>query len=694
MPYISVSDFKFGMDRRRPQIAGLPGTLWTLKNAVITRGGDVERCRKWVDEYSLPAGTSGLAGLRGVPYVFGKAASVAGMPPAISYQQLNYGGAATLSKIHDAKAFNGKLYVISEWSDGNIRHFYDGTEITTEWTTLADAAFSYSTVAAALAKKINARDDVTAQAVGPVITLTANTAGTAFSLSTSTSDVDTDGSVPTAATATLQANVAAVAEVRATGSVTITGGTSSPGVNRVVQITIDGHDLLSAPVNWISSNSATATAVTNAINYRAEAGYTASAAGAVITITAPPGSGATVNGQAFTVNVGGDVTAGSAALSGGVTAVAAVAQISKVTISGTTPDSTDLWTITVGGTDYAITGRGSAMPLFAYVSKRRVWAPIGSTLRYCKFGDATVWSTTAGTPPTDPGFIELSSDSEGSDDLTSLADYNSNAAIFSETNIRIYAFNTDAELIEIVQPVGNTGAIAPAASVPFGSTDVFYLDVSGLRSLRSRQGYDAAFATDVGSPIDTYIHELVATFGRSVAAAAKGVIEPLDGRYMLAIGNRLVVLSYFPGASIAAWSEIHLAFTPEQMVRVGRRVMARAGDTIYVYGGLDGTTYPDAGEYEVDAFTPFLSASDPANRKGARAFDMAGEGDWQVDLYVDPNDTTKSVEIGVVNKITYPNDSIRLPGKISHGAVRFRSTSAGRCTLSSFALHFEKGETA
>lgn len=801
MPYIDVRDFKYGMDRRRPRIAGLPGTLWTLKNAVITRGGDIERVKKWVEEYTLPTGTSGLAGLKGLPYVFGKGTVPGGMPADISYLELTYGGAATLSKIHDAKPFDGKMYVVSEWSDGHIRHFYDGAEITTEWSTVADAQFSYSTVAKALARKINARSDVRAQAVENKVKITAEVAGTAFTLSTSTTDssneeqatgtititggtsnpgvnkvtqITLDGnnlmtsavnwatshsatatavaaeitstatngytatavgavitvlapvgvgdsingedfsvtvggdvtttktamaggqdelSVPTASTSTLQANVAAVTEVRATGTVTVTGGSSNPGVNRIAQITVDGNDLLPSPVDWITSNTVTAAAIAAAITSHAEEGYTATSLGAVVTVLAPPGVGATVNTETFTIDNDGDVTTSSVAMSGGVTAVTAVKQISQITISGGYADPTDTWSATVGGTAYAITGRGSAMPLFVHVTKRRVWAPLGSQLRYCKFGDATVWSTTAGSASTDPGFIEMSSDSEGSDDITSLADYNNNTAIFSQTNIRIYALDPDAEAISIVQPVGNTGALAPFASLPFGSTDVFYRDVSGFRSLRSRQGYDAAFASDVGSAIDIYVQELDAEFGEAVVADTRAVIEPRDGRYFAAVGDTMIVLSFFPGASIAAWSEIELEFEPEQLVRIGERIYARDGNKIYVYGGLDGDTWPDAGEYEVDAQMPFVSAQDPAGKKNLMGMDMAGEGDWLVKAYIDPNDETKYVTVGTVNKITYPGEDIALPGHTSHVALRFQSVSEGKCTLSSFALHYLKGET-
>ena len=53
---IFLSDFKYGMDRRRTRVAGTPGTLWNAQNVVITRGGDIERAKRFVPTYTLPAG--------------------------------------------------------------------------------------------------------------------------------------------------------------------------------------------------------------------------------------------------------------------------------------------------------------------------------------------------------------------------------------------------------------------------------------------------------------------------------------------------------------------------------------------------------------------------------------------------------------------------------------------------------------
>lgn len=110
--------------------------------------------------------------------------------------------------------------------------------------------------------------------------------------------------------------------VSATATFTITGGTAAGG-NQVTQITVNGQNTMSAPVLWVTSNAATATAVAAGINTN---GYTASAVGAVVTITAPSSLGATVNTLLPVVTVGGDVTVGSiTAFTGGVTGVTGVA---------------------------------------------------------------------------------------------------------------------------------------------------------------------------------------------------------------------------------------------------------------------------------------------------------------------------------------------------------------------------------
>lgn len=120
-----------------------------------------------------------------------------------------------------------------------------------------------------------------------------------------------------------------VSEVKASATVTITGGTSSAGVNKVTQISVNGVNLLSGAVDWVTSHAATAAAVAaNATAHTSSPEYSVSAVGANIVIIALAGTGSTTNGFDVVVTVGGDVTtSGNTELTGGVDAETATTAI-------------------------------------------------------------------------------------------------------------------------------------------------------------------------------------------------------------------------------------------------------------------------------------------------------------------------------------------------------------------------------
>lgn len=110
---------------------------------------------------------------------------------------------------------------------------------------------------------------------------------------------------------------ARTAEVLATGTVTLTGGASG-SVNTV---TVNSIDILGGAVPFNGTLSQTASDVAAQINRnKSSPNYTASAVGAVVTITALPGTGASVNTFAVSSTLT-TITASYANLSGGVTAV-------------------------------------------------------------------------------------------------------------------------------------------------------------------------------------------------------------------------------------------------------------------------------------------------------------------------------------------------------------------------------------
>ncbi len=107
----------------------------------------------------------------------------------------------------------------------------------------------------------------------------------------------------------------------ATGTVTVTAGTSSPGTNKVTAINVNSIDVLGASIDWTTSDANTATLLAAQINtFASTPEYTAAASGAVVTITAKITAGTTPNTFVVAATVAGDVTTTDVAMAGGVVA--------------------------------------------------------------------------------------------------------------------------------------------------------------------------------------------------------------------------------------------------------------------------------------------------------------------------------------------------------------------------------------
>ncbi len=107
----------------------------------------------------------------------------------------------------------------------------------------------------------------------------------------------------------------------ATGTVTVTGGTSDPGVDEITSITVNSVEVLTTAVDHTGDNTTTATAIAAQINTTVSSPeYTATSSGAVVTISSSVTAGAGANTFAVASTVGGTVTVTDVALAGGVDA--------------------------------------------------------------------------------------------------------------------------------------------------------------------------------------------------------------------------------------------------------------------------------------------------------------------------------------------------------------------------------------
>lgn len=693
MPYIQIQDVRQGMDRKRKQrLLGEPGSAWTIKNAHITRGGDIDRRKKFVQQTgAFPDTTKGLFAIGETLYTLGyDSGQVANVPAGVTHILTQHPTPSTaISKVKDAEGFDGTLYSIVEFDDGNIYHYYGANRVT-DWDTIATSIGSNNAIAAALADAIDNSAAVGATAATNVVTITSSTAGTPFTIS---KDTVNNGSNPDQdiTLAETQANVVAVSEVLATGTITITGGTSNPGVNEMTSITVDGVDILGSAVDWTTSNSTTAANIASQINtYNSSPEYTASADGPVITISAATGSGAGPNGFLIVTNEGGDVTSThDASMAGGVTAVTAVAQVYTATISGTF-EAADQFTITINSTeDYTITGLSSGTGTSIFTYKSKLYSTAASNLYYSALNAPTQWISGL-----DYGFINMASQSAGQQTLITAEEYQGLMAVFAENNIAIWSISESADANVFLQNLRETGTFAHESVTPYGNNDVFYLHNSGIRSIKARDSSNSAYVSDVGTNIDAHVIEFLDTLTEDEKEAAVGIVEPIDGRFWMAIKDRIYVLSYFPKAKIAAWTYYELDFTVQDMAKINDKIYIRGTqngtDYLYLYGGENNDTYPDEGEDIVEIELPYFDAENPAGFKELQGFDIIAINVWEVVALPDPNNEDRKIPLGITDETSYEKPRYGVDAVTPMFALNLTCSAAGAATFSALAMHYSK----
>ena len=169
------------------------------------------------------------------------------------------------------------------------------------------------------------------------------------------------------------------------------------------------------------------------------------------------------------------------------------------------------------------------------------------------------------------GIIVVSTDSAGAQVLTGVAGYQEFAAVFAESAVVIYALGTDPANFERIQEVESTGTLAGRAVRSYGANDLFYLDQTGVRSLQARDSSNSAFVSDAGTAFDPFVQQVVAAASEREVQDAVSVIEPTTGAYWLAVGDKVLVLTNYPGTGIRGWTYYDLDFAVTAAIRSRRR---------------------------------------------------------------------------------------------------------------------------
>jgi hypothetical protein len=462
--------------------------------------------------------------------------------------------------------------------------------------------------------------------------------------------------------------------------------------NAIKSVTVDGVDVLGSSAGWVASNSALASLVVSKINtYLSSTEYTASVSNSsTVEIEALAGTGASPNGRTIYVDTEGTVTVGSfIPFSGGTDLVQSAPQIMDFEIKDpfTVGDKYSIIIVDPASPNqpyqFGFNRVGGVQPLFSATYKGKEYLASGSTLYFSKLNDATKW----GVYELGSGFIDMSNNFGGREDLTGFGAYQGMVAVFTRRNSQLWFFDPNPAQNAQRQILDNTGCIAPGSVVSVGAIDLFYLADNGIRSLRARENTDAAYANDIGSPVDQLVIEHMRTMTDADKYDAKAVIEPEDGRYWLALGSRLFVLSSFAGSGINAWSEYDPGFTVEEFASMENKVYARShDDKIYIYGGNDGTLY-DASPVSVEI--PYLDANKPATFKSVNGLDVTCEGGWKFFIGFDYTNPTAKDEIASMDQPSFSLGRIPVAGYGTHVGVKAVTTGSGYAKLANAIVHYD-----
>jgi hypothetical protein len=474
------------------------------------------------------------------------------------------------------------------------------------------------------------------------------------------------------------------------GKFIATMGTMAGGsTNAVTSVKVDGVEVMGAEQKWNTSNSKTMQDIVDKINsFTSSVEYTASFEDNKVVLRAVAGSGSAPNGRIISITTVGDVVASSVVnFSGGVSAQAAVSQKATFVIGGSfAPGLKVSFVVTpnldpTGAIYFGSNRVTNTKPSCALTFKTKAHLTSGSSLFFSGVNQPTRWNEGG----VGAGFINMSNNSGGNEVLTGLALYQGQLAAFARRSIQIWQIDTDPANNRQGQVISNTGALSSNSIVSIGEIDVFYLSDSGIRSVRARDASNAAVVNDVGTPIDSIILAELAGMTDAQKAACPAIIEPIDGRYWIAIGSKIFVFSYFPNSQVAAWSTYEPGFAVSKFATKEGRVYARAGDTIYLYGGANNSEYDNS---EVDVLLPYLDGGKPAHMKTLMGVDITCEGAWGLSIGMDPAAPVAKDPILIIDKPTFTLGRVMASGMGTHVGIRLTNNTAGYARIANLIGHY------
>lgn len=326
--------------------------------------------------------------------------------------------------------------------------------------------------------------------------------------------------------------------------------------------------------------------------------------------------------------------------------------------------ATDTWTVSIasssGNVTFGVGNLHALTPTVCFTYKNRVYLGMGTQVNYSENFDPTAFEEQS----PGAGFLRYLTNFGSQDVIGALSQLQGRLAIFGRRSIQLWTTDADPNNFAIAQTLDNIGTAAPLSVQNIGDFDVYFLDDTGVRSLRVMEVTLNAMIDDIGSPIDDFVRAALLT---NAASTAVSIVEPTNKQYWLYLGGNIYCLSRFRTSKVSAWStflpkdQAGTTFAPKKMVVLNGRVYIRGtaggSDYLYLYGDADNTTY-DANT-PVTVQLPWLAGGGKSNlpdtTKQGVGCSAVWQGNWKLQVSFDPQSNTFKTVIPARGSAATPN---------------------------------------
>lgn len=745
--YIALEDMRAGLDARKGVASAPAGTLREALNGHITPGGEFEKRKAFV-QTSLPSGTYGLEAITNGLVTFGSDADPGGWPrgQVVQYQRLQHPavleGATYNATYHNLTGIvwsvchEGLPFAAAAFSDGRQFLYYNGVIVTNSSSGLIFKGLNQLqerlSVFNSIYNEMNQRDGftVSGEDVASYYRFYPNeNDSTIFKIYSANAFVAT-ATVTTSTNSSIRFFEHAVGGpawdgIAATATYTVPNTPSSQWVfaggdpttisNR---ISLTGITNEGGWVDWITSTTVTAQAITNAINLRtADTGYSAVSTGAVVTVRAPipslnkPFTDSEVsvtNGTAYypvpllvtMFSNSTDIVTTYPEFSGGYYSIPEAVSVQDGIVQGDNWSELDSWRVdVVTSSETFVIGKGNIAgrtSLSGFSHKNRVYLTLSNEFGFSSITDPTKFEN----HDTGAGVVSFSSTFGSLDTVEGIGEYQGGIAVAGKLTTQLW--NTDPDPADFyLRQTLPIGTVSGQTIQALGKLDTLMLSDSGVRSLRVRDSSGNAIVEDVGTPIDSYVQAAMAGLTETQKRAACATVDPASGRYWVYIpGNYIYVFSFHPLSGISAWtryaptfiqSATNTWFAPQKFTVYAGQIFARSTNAVYAYGGTGGTNYDAC---TMLAETPFLNGNTPGTYKSYGGMDLISEGIWTAKLGANlASDQSYVTVIAGATNSTVTTGRPGLAARATHFKVRLEESGTGYARLSSVLLYYQPGDS-